>query len=78
MKTIATATKQFRKLMDNPDSSLSWLMMRTQAIGDAAETDPMIKFQLQRYKMLIKEVYHRKFVWNNTKLGIDGRSTFES
>jgi hypothetical protein len=46
--------------------------LRTQAIGEAGENDTAIKYELQRLKVRIKEIYHRKFLWNNTKLGIDG------
>jgi hypothetical protein len=58
--------------MSNNQSSLLWLLMRTQAIGDAGETDTVIKHELQKLKGRIKDVYHRKFTWNNTRLGIDG------
>jgi hypothetical protein len=46
--------------------------MRTQAIGDAGDNDTVIKFQLQKLKNSVKEVYHRKFSWNGTQLSIDG------
>jgi hypothetical protein len=46
--------------------------MRTQAIGEAGENDTTIKYELQKLRAKIREIYHRKFIWNNTKLGIDG------
>ncbi|CAF0852269.1 unnamed protein product [Adineta steineri] len=71
LKTIAIAARQFKNLIENQNSSLYWLLIRTQAIGDAGETDLNIKIQLHKLKTHIKEIYHRKFIWNNTKLGID-------
>ncbi|UJR30237.1 hypothetical protein I4U23_017775 [Adineta vaga] len=71
LKIIATVARQFEKVYENTNSSLYWLFLRTQAIGDAGENDPIIKFQLQKFKSHIKEIYHRKFIWNNTKIGID-------
>lgn len=47
--------------------------MRTQAIGDAGETDASIKIELNKLKSSVKEIYHRKFLWNKTKIGIDGK-----
>lgn len=72
MKTIAFVGRQFKSLMNNNQSSIRWLLLRTQAIGDAAETDTGIKQELQQLKARIKEIYHQKFFWNNTRLGIDG------
>ncbi len=72
LKTIATVGRELKHVIRNQNSSLRWLLMRTQAIGDAGETDAAIKFQLQKFKTHIKEIYHRKFIWNNTKIGIDG------
>jgi hypothetical protein len=46
--------------------------MRTQAIGEAGETDTVIKNELHKLKSRIKDIYHRKFTWNNTRLGVDG------
>ena len=46
--------------------------MRTQAIGEAGENDTAIKYELQKLKARIREIYHRKFIWNDTTLGIDG------
>ncbi|CAF1133884.1 unnamed protein product [Adineta ricciae] len=71
LKSIATVARRFNKLITNENSSLYWLLQRTQAIGDAGENDPLIKLRLQKLKSHIKEIYHRKFIWNNTKLGID-------
>jgi hypothetical protein len=51
---------------------MRWLLLRTQAIGDAGETDTVIKLEIQELKSRIKEIYHQKFIWNNTKFGIDG------
>ncbi len=51
---------------------MRWLLLRTQAIGDAGETDTVIKTELQQLKSRLKEIYHQKFIWNNTKFGIDG------
>ncbi len=31
-----------------------------------------MRAELQKLRTSIKEIYHRKFIWNNTKLGIDG------
>ena len=72
MKTIAIVGRQFKNLINNNHSSLRWLLIRTQAIGDAGENDTVIKFELQQLKARIKEIYHRKFIWNDTRLGIDG------
>lgn len=72
LKTIALVGRQFKSLMNNNQSSIRWLLLRTQAIGDAAETDTGIKQELQQLKTRIKEIYHQKFFWNNTRLGIDG------
>jgi hypothetical protein len=72
LKTIAIVGRQLKNLIHHPNSSLRWLLMRTQAIGDAGENDTTIKFELQKLKSRIKEIYHRKVIWNNTKMGIDG------
>ena len=72
MKTIALVGRQFKSLMNNNQSSIRWLLLRTQAIGDAGETDTGLKHELQQLKARIKEIYHQKFSWNNTRLGIDG------
>jgi hypothetical protein len=58
--------------MNNNQSSIRWLLLRTQAIGDAGDSDTGIKSEIQQLKNRIKEIYHRKFLWNNTRLGIDG------
>ncbi|CAF2471874.1 unnamed protein product [Rotaria sp. Silwood2] len=70
LKTTATVGKQFKNLI-HQNSSLRWLLMRTQAIGDAAQNDTAIKVEIQKLKARIKEIYHRKFTWNNTRIGID-------
>jgi hypothetical protein len=31
-----------------------------------------MRAELQKLRTRIKEIYHTKFIWNNTKLGIDG------
>ncbi len=72
LKTIAIVGRQFKNLINNNHSSIRWLLIRTQAIGDAGENDTDIQFELQKLKARIKEIYHRKFSWNNTRLGIDG------
>jgi len=72
LKTIALIGRQFKSLINNNQSSIRWLLLRTQAIGDAGETDTVIKLELQQLKTRIKEIYHRKFIWNNTRFGIDG------
>ena len=46
--------------------------MRTQLIGEAGETDSALKNDIQRLRLNIREVYYRKFLWNNTRIGIDG------
>jgi len=51
---------------------MRWLLLRTQSIGDAGETDTAIKAEVHKLKTRIKEVYHRKFIWNNTRYGLDG------
>jgi hypothetical protein len=56
------------------NSSVRWLLLRTQAIGEAGENNTYMKTEMQRLRTRIKEVYHRKFVWNNTKIGIDGKN----
>ncbi|CAF1129435.1 unnamed protein product [Rotaria sp. Silwood1] len=70
LKTIAVVGRQFKNLM-HQNSSLRWLLIRTQAIGDAAQNDTTIKSDIQKLKTRIKDIYHRKFTWNNTKIGID-------
>ena len=72
MKTIAFVGRQFKHLIHHPNSSVRWLLLRTQAIGEAGENNTMMKAELQKLRSRIKEVYHRKFVWNNMKIGIDG------
>ncbi len=72
LKTIAFVGRQFKSLMNSNQSSIRWLLLRTQSIGDAGETDTGIKSEIQQLKNRIKEIYHRKFLWNNTRLGIDG------
>jgi hypothetical protein len=72
LKTIAIVGRQFKTLINDNNSTLRWLLMRTQAIGDAGESDSAIKLDLQKLKARIKEIYHRKFFWNNTRLGVDG------
>ncbi|CAF0791335.1 unnamed protein product [Adineta steineri] len=71
LKTIATMGRKFKGLMNNNHSSVRWLLIRTQAIGDAGETNTVIKNDLQKLKGRIKEIYHKKFTWNTTRLGID-------
>lgn len=51
---------------------MNWLLLRTQAIGEAGDNNTALKYDLQRMRTQIREVYHKKFVWNQTKLGIDG------
>jgi len=72
LKTIAFVGRQFRFLINNNQSSMRWLLLRTQSIGDAGETDTAIKAEVHKLKTRIKEVYHRKFIWNNTRYGLDG------
>ncbi len=74
LKTIALVGRQFRSLMLYQNSSVRWLLLRTQAIGEAGENNTYMKTEMQRLRTRIKEVYHRKFVWNNTKIGIDGKN----
>lgn len=72
LKTAATVGKQFKNLLHNQTSSLRWLLLRTQAIGDAGQNDTNMKLEMQNLKSRIRGIYHRKFTWNNTKIGIDG------
>ena len=72
MKTVANVGRKFKDLIAQNESSLQWLLLRTQAIGDAGESDTTIKLELQKLKARMKEIYHRKFVWNGTRLGVDG------
>jgi hypothetical protein len=72
LKTVAIVARQFPMLINHPNSSARWLLIRTQAIGDAGETSTPLKVELQRLKMHMKEIYHRKFHWNQTQLNIDG------
>lgn len=51
---------------------MNWLLLRTQAIGEAGDNNTALKYDLQRMRTQIREVYHKKFIWNQTKLGIDG------
>lgn len=73
LRTIALVSRQFKSLLHHPDSSLRWLLLRTQAIGEAAQNDSVIKIEIQKLKTRIKEIYHKKFVWHNTRIGIDGQ-----
>ncbi len=73
LKTIALVGRQFRTLIHHQNSSLRWLLLRTQAIGEAGENNTFMKTEMQRLRTRIREVYHRKFIWNNTKIGIDGK-----
>ena len=70
--------KQFKHLINNPSSSLRWLLLRTQAIGDAGDNNTVLKAEIQTLKNRVKEIYHRKFLWNKTKIGIDGYSLKDS
>ncbi|CAF1098280.1 unnamed protein product [Rotaria sordida] len=71
LKTIAIVGRQFKNLIHHQNSSLRWLLIRTQAIGDAAQNDTTIKFDIQKFKARIKEIYQRKINWDNTTIGID-------
>ncbi|CAF4740050.1 unnamed protein product, partial [Rotaria socialis] len=71
LKTVAIIGKQLKNLIDDPNASLRWLLIRTQAIGDAAQNDTKTKFDMQKLKARIKEIYHQKFIWNNTRITID-------
>ena len=73
---MATVGRKFTDLIAQNQSSVHWLLLRTQAIGDAGESDTAIKLELQKLKARMKEVYHRKFVWNGTRLGVDGLFIF--
>lgn len=46
--------------------------MRTQAIGDAGDNNTALKMEIHTSRTRIKEIYHQKFLWNHTKIGIDG------
>lgn len=46
--------------------------MRTQVIGDAGEGNTALKVEIHTLKTRIKEIFHRKFLWNETKISIDG------
>lgn len=72
MKTIAFVGRQFNNLIQHQNSSMNWLLLRTQAIGEAGDNNTALKYDLQRMRTQIREVYHKKFIWNQTKLGIDG------
>ncbi|CAF0801684.1 unnamed protein product [Adineta ricciae] len=71
LKTVANVGRKFKDLIAQNESSIQWLLLRTQAIGDAGESDTTIKLELQKLKARMKEIYHRKFVWNGTRLGVD-------
>jgi hypothetical protein len=72
LKTVASFGRKFKSLMNNNQSSIRWLLLRTQAIGEAGEIDTNIKHKLQQLSTRIKEIYHRTFIWNNTRFSIDG------
>ena len=59
--------------MNNPNSSTRWLLIRTQAIGDAGDNNTALKMEIQTLRNRIKDIYHQKFLWNNTNIGIDGK-----
>ncbi|CAF1222359.1 unnamed protein product, partial [Rotaria sordida] len=71
LKTIAIVARRFQSLINNNQTSIRWLLLRTQAIGDAGENNTVIKLEMQKLRSRMKEIYHRKFIWNNTQLGID-------
>lgn len=71
LKTIALVGRQFKNLIHHQNSSMQWLLLRTQAIGEAGDNNTAMKYELQRIRTQIREIYHRKFIWNQTKLGID-------
>lgn len=60
--------------MNNPNSSTRWLLIRTQAIGDAGDNNTALKMEIQTLRNRIKDIYHQKFLWNNTKISIDGKN----
>lgn len=74
LKIISLVTRQFKSLINNPNSSTRWLLIRTQAIGDAGDNNTALKMDIQTLRNRIKEIYHQKFLWNNTKIGIDGKN----
>ncbi|CAF2009560.1 unnamed protein product [Rotaria magnacalcarata] len=71
LKTVAIIGRQLKNSIDHPNASLRWLLIRTQAIGDAAQNDTTVKFDMQKLKALIKKIYRDKFSWNNTEIAID-------
>ena len=76
LKTVAMTVRQFKSLMTNPNCSIRWLLMRTQVIGDAGEGNTALKVEIHTLKTRIKEIFHRKFLWNETKISIDGSLKF--
>ncbi|CAF2449782.1 unnamed protein product [Rotaria sp. Silwood2] len=71
LKTVAIVARHFQFLINNNHTSLRWLLLRTQAIGEAGENNTVIKLEVQKLRSRMKEIYHRKFIWNNTQLSID-------
>lgn len=76
LKTIANVGRQFKNLIHYRNSSLRWLLTRTQAIGEAGENNTVMKMELQKLRTRMKEVFYRKLSWNNTTIGIDGSIVF--
>lgn len=72
LKVVANVTSQLSGIGKTSNSSLNWLLMRTQMIGEAGESDSTMKIEIQKLRSNIREIYYRKFFWNNTRIGIDG------
>ncbi|CAF1944601.1 unnamed protein product [Rotaria magnacalcarata] len=71
LKNTAIIGRQLQSLINSNHTSIRWLLQRTQAIGEAGENNTVNKFEIQKLKTSLKEIYYRKFIWNSTQLGID-------
>ncbi|CAF4005998.1 unnamed protein product [Rotaria sordida] len=71
LKTIALVARHLRSSINIHNASLRWLLLRAQTIGDTVENNTVMQSEIQRLGSRVKEIYHRKFIWNNTQLGID-------
>lgn len=72
LRIVSSIGRHLQTIVDTNNTSLHWLLVRTQAIGEAGDNNTANKHEIQQLKSRIKEIFHRKFLWNNTSLSIDG------